>query len=100
MNVEYVGTINNQKLTTKILFLQTFSLETFFTNWALHLFTIFFFVVILKAKITRMTVNCVIHFVTAGFTVPLGVVGSTSELKRKKWISKQLIYIRLIALWT
>ena len=33
------------------------------------------FAVIVMAKITCITVSCVIHFMTAGFTVPLGVLG-------------------------
>ena len=76
MNVEYVRTINNQKLTTKMLFVKTFFMESLFTYSALHPFTIPFLAVILKAKITCITVNCVIHFMTASFTVPLGVVGA------------------------
>ena len=74
MNVEYVGTNNNQKSTTKMFFVKTFFMDPFFTNWALHPFTTLFFVVILKPRIAWITVNCVIHFMTAGFTVPLGVV--------------------------
>ena len=76
MNVEYVGTINNQKLTTKILFVKTFFMEPYFTNWALHPLTILFFCRNFDAK------NCMYYcqlcdslIMTAGFTVPLGVVG-------------------------
>ena len=83
MNVEYVGATNNQKLTTKMLFVETFFMEPFFTNWALHPFTILFFVVILKAKIMSFTINCVIHFMTADFTVSLGVVRVYIQTKRK-----------------
>ena len=75
MNVDYVRTINNEKLTTKMLFVKTFFMESLSTYSALHPFIIPFFAVILKAKITCITVNCVIHFMTADFTVPLGVVG-------------------------
>ena len=49
-----------------MLFVETFFMEPFFTNWALHPFTVLFFVVILKAKITCITLNCVTHFMTAG----------------------------------
>ena len=43
MNAEYVGTINNQKLTIKMLFVEAFFMEPFFTNWVLHTFTTLFF---------------------------------------------------------
>ena len=49
--------------------------RTIFPNSALYPLTILFFVVDLKAKITCITVNCVVHFMTAGLTVSLGVVG-------------------------
>ena len=76
MNDEYVGTINNQKLTTKMLFVKTFFMEPFFTNWALHPFTVLFFVLILKAEIhVLLSTVCLIHLMTAAFTVPLGGVG-------------------------
>ena len=39
MNVEYVWTINYQKLTTKMLFVEIFFMEPFFTIWALHPFS-------------------------------------------------------------
>ena len=84
MNVEYVRTINNQKLTTKMLFVKTFFMESLSTYSALHPFIIPFFAVILKAKITCITVKCVIHFMTAHLTVPLGVVGGLhSNLNEK-----------------
>lgn len=69
MIVKFFGTVNNDKSMAIMLFVGTIFTESFFTNKVLHLITIFFFIAVLKAKVTYVSVNYLIHFMTTGFTV-------------------------------
>ena len=66
-----------------MLLVETFFIESFFKNWALHPITVRFVIVILKAIVT---VNCNSlfdpHYRTIGF-----VSGLKPNLKRKKSIA-------------
>ena len=86
MNIECDGAINNQKLTTKVLLIEALFMDPNYKQFggpSIHNFLFYS-----KAKIICVTVNYLIDFMTAGFTVPLRLAGVYIRTAKKKTYCK------------
>ena len=73
MNVEYVETFSNHQYINNVIRRNIFHETTFYKLGTSSLHSFLFFV-ILRARITCVTVKYLILYITLGFTVPLGLV--------------------------